>query len=302
MIRLLTLIFTVMLLAVLVLLLAISRKLSPGSIRFGDYILLEMIGKGGMAAIYSARNRILKKTVAVKILDQAFMQDRDLVYKFLKEGENLAKINIEFPGSPVVKVLEYSHPSSDGPYFISMEYLKGSTLWWVLNTKKAFTLKTKLHITKEIARALHCSHTLKIYHRDVSPDNIFVDGNSVTLIDFGIAKQEFSNYQTMDGRLAGKPYYMSPEQCAGKVVSGKSDIYSLGVVLFYMLEGNHPYVSSHQIELMKMHQFWPVPEVTQPIPPGLKDLLYRMLAKEPDARPDALEVVKQLDYFMQQKC
>jgi serine/threonine-protein kinase len=299
--QLLTLIFIVMILTVLVLVIVLSRKLPLGSTRFGDYILQEMIGKGGMASIYYAKNRILKRTVAVKILDQALMRDRDLVYKFLKEGENLAKINSEFPGSPVVKVLEYSHSSSDWPYFISMEYLKGATLWRLLESKKIFPLKAKLYIIKEIARALHCSHALKIYHRDVSPDNIFISGNTVTLIDFGIAKQEFSDYRTLDGRIAGKPYYMSPEQGAGKVVSDKSDIYSLGVVLYYMLEGNHPFKSSNHIELMKMHQTCPVPDIKHPIQPGLRNLLYQMLSKEPDARPDALDVVNKLDYLMQQK-
>lgn len=301
MIRILTLIFIIMVLAVLGMVLALSRKMPTSSIRFGNYIFLEMIGKGGMAAIYSTKNRILKKTVAVKMLDRALMRDRDLVYKFLKEGENIAKINNEFPGSPVVRVLEYSHPASNGPYFISMEYLKGSTLWWILNSKKTLTLKAKLYIIKEIARALHCSHTLKIYHRDVSPDNIFVNGNIITLIDFGIAKQEFSDYRTMDGRIVGKPYYMSPEQCSGKVVDGKSDIYSLGVVLFYLLEGNHPYESSNPVELMKMHQEWPVPEVVHNISSDLRNLLYLMLSKDPDSRPDALEVIKQLNNLIQQK-
>jgi serine/threonine-protein kinase len=290
-----------MILAVLLLIFVLSRKFPPSGTRLGDYILLEMIGKGGMAEIYCARNRILKKITAVKILDQALIRDREVVYKFLKEGENLAKINIEFPGSPVVKVLEYSHPSSNGPYFIAMEYLQGSTLWWILNSKKTLTLKAKLHIIKEIARALHCSHTLKIYHRDISPDNIFVDGNTITLIDFGIAKQEFSDYYTLNLRLAGKPHYMSPEQCSGKIVNGKSDIYSLGVVLFYMLEGKPPYVSSNQGELITMHQKYPVPEIMHPIPLDLRNLLHRMLSKEPEDRPGALEVVNQLNYLIQQK-
>lgn len=267
---------------------------------FGDYMIFESIGRGGMAVILRAKNKILNTIVAVKVLDVALMNDKDLVYKFLKEGENLERINSQFPDSPVVKAIEYSHPQSNGPYFIAMDYLKGVDLLKIMKTNKIPLLKTKLYIVKEVARALQASHSLKIYHRDIAPDNVIINGDQVTLIDFGIAKQEFSDYRTQDNAIAGKPYYMSPEQGAGQTIDEKTDIYSLGAVLYYLVEGKPPYDAQNPIEILKMHQKNPIPEITAPIPNDLKSFIKKMLAKKPGERPDAMEVVNKMESFLKQ--
>ena len=279
-------------------LLVIRRSSSERGNTFGDYTLLEIIGRGGMATIYRAKNRILKRIVAVKVLDQSLINDADLVYKFLKEGENLARINTRCPDSPVVKALEYGYHSAISSYFISMQYLQGINLLDMIKAQQPIDLKTKLYIIKEVARAMHSSHTLKIFHRDISPDNIFVNGNKVTLIDFGIAKQEFSKYRTMHRAILGKPYYMSPEQSLGERITGKSDVYSLGAVLFYLLEGKPLYESKNPIEIMKMHEKEPVPAINAPIPGELKNFIYNMLAKEPGTRPNAKEVADTMKLFI----
>ncbi|MGE5341122.1 MAG: serine/threonine-protein kinase [Candidatus Omnitrophota bacterium] len=266
--------------------------------KFGDYSNLTFIGKGGMATIYRAKNKTLKCIVAIKMMDQSLMNDKDLATKFLKEGENLEKINDKFPNSPVVKALEYSLRQSPGPYFIAMEYLKGPNLLQIIKTGKRLPVKSQLHIIKEVARGLQAAHSLGIYHRDIAPDNIIVDGDHVTLIDFGIAKQEFSDYRTMNQDIVGKPFYMSPEHSAGKTVDDKTDIYSLGAVLFYLLEGRPMYDDKNLVAILKMHQEAPIPPINSPIPKDLKNFITLMLDKDSERRPNAGQVIEQIQYFL----
>lgn len=279
--------------------LALIRKQPAATSRhFGDYTHLKVIGNGGMATIFRAKNKLLKRTVAVKIMHSGLMKDVDLVHKFLEEGKNLAKINKEFPNSPVVKVLEYSHPKSSGPFFIAMEYLNGMNLLQVIKAGNVLQLRTKLHIIREVARALHVSHSFGIYHRDIAPDNIMIDGNDVTLIDFGIAKQEFSAYRTMQLDIVGKPFYMSPEHGAGKQIDEKTDIYSLGAVFFFLLEGRPMYDANNIVDILRMHQESPVPDITHPIPGELKSFIVQMLDKKPAARPTAYDVAAKMEAFL----
>ncbi len=291
------LVFLVLLSVILCLFYIILSRKKSGKC-FGDYSQFKSIGKGGMATIYCAKNKILKRIVVVKVMDSGLMKDKDLVYKFLKEGENLQRINERFPDSPVVKVLEYSHPSSTGPYFIAMEYLSGINLLQAIKSGNIPSLKGQIFILKEVARALHASHSLGILHRDISPDNIIINQNKVTLIDFGIAKQEFSEYRTLHGALVGKPFYMSPEHSAGKMVDDKTDIYSLGAIWFYMLERRPIYDSPNIIDILKMHQECPIPEITASIPQDIMLFIRQMLHKTPSARPDAREVVSRMEYFL----
>jgi len=291
------LIFFLLAFMLIILIVVIIRRKSRN--RLGDYIEMEMIGKGGMSIIYRAKNRILKRYVAVKVMDEIMMKDRDLVHKFLSEGRNIAIINKKYPDSPVVKVLEYSDHESDPPYFIAMEYLEGMSVLKKMKTNQKPDLYTRLHIIKEVARALQAAHSLHIIHRDIAPDNIIINGRTVTLIDFGIAKQEFSNYRTQSGAIVGKPLYMSPEQCADQKITSKSDIYSLGAVLFFLLEEKPMYDSRNPYEILKMHRDCnQPPEVTKPLPGDLKDFLKRMLDKDPRNRPDATDVVKKMVFIM----
>ncbi len=298
-----TLIFTIILAIILVVILFLMFFLLGRSLKmsnFGDYKLMEVIGKGGMATIYKARNRVLRMIVAVKVMDPVLISDNELTYKFLKEGENLARINTKYPQAPIVKALEYglNKTRAGSYYFIAMEFLKGKDLLNVIKSEDALNLNAKLYIIKEVAHALAASHALQIYHRDIAPDNIFIDGKNIRLIDFGIAKQEFSDYRTLDGAIAGKPYYMSPEQCAGKAINDRSDIYSLGSVMYYFLEGKPLFAARNPLEIMKMHQMYPVPQLKTPVPESVSNLLYRMLDKNPNSRPDARQVKAQLEAFL----
>jgi serine/threonine-protein kinase len=278
------------------LLLWVYRHAAPLG-KFGDYELIKIIGQGGMATIYKARHPVRKKTVALKVMDNNLLKDRDLVLKFFMEGEAIENINNAFPQSPVVKVIEYGakrYKPYDIP-FIAMEYLKGKNLTQLIRKNKISGLRQKLFIVKEIARALKASHQLRIIHRDVSPDNVIISSSKITLFDFGIAKQELNLYKTLDGSIAGKPIYMSPEQCAGKKVTDKSDIYSLGVIFYYLVEGQPPFYDKNPVEIMNKHKKKLPPAFTRDVPPAVKNLISAMLAKSPQNRPSADDIIDILD-------
>jgi serine/threonine protein kinase len=288
-------VFVVMAVSVVLLVWVYKRLANLGT--FGDYQLLEKIGRGGMAIIYKARHRVLKKTTALKIMDSNLLEDKDLVKKFFMEGEAIQKINQSFPDAPVVRVSEYGCDSikTKGIPFIAMEYLRGDSLIKLIRKNKIPNLKQKYFIIKEIARALDASHQLKIFHRDISPDNVIIWGNRITLFDFGIARQELGVYKTLDGSIAGKPIYMSPEQCAGKQVTEKSDIYSLGIIFYYLLEGQPPFYDKNPVEIMNRHQQKLPPALKTDVSPGIKKTISAMLSKSPKSRPSADEVVQLLD-------
>lgn len=273
-------------------------KTYHNKISIGAYNLVKKIGEGGMAEVHLALHTVNKKQVAVKILLQKFDTDKLSIKRFMKEGKNLKKIKTVYPDSPVVQVHEYGREDTTGRYIIVMEYLPGDSLKHILKSKEGIDFKLKLHIVREVAKALKASHALSIYHRDVSPENIIVNGKKVTLIDFGIAKEMSTDMHTVTGIVLGKLKYISPEQFNGVKASEKSDIYALGVVLFFLVEGRPPYDSGNPYQMINMHQTQPIPEIKAPTPQELKNFLYRMLDKRPEKRPDAGEVIAKIENFL----
>lgn len=275
------------------------HKIRRCRIPIGDYTLVQQIDHGGMADIYIAQHRNRKDTVAVKVLQKKFTSDKNSVHRFLMEGKNLNAIKKKFPNNPVVQVHDYGRESTTGRYIIIMEYLPGENLKNILLSKKSIDLNLKLHIIREVAKALQATHSLKIVHRDVSPENIIVQGKRVTLIDFGIAKHLYSDHQTGRGIVLGRLNYISPEQFKGGKATDKSDIYALGAVLFYLVEGKPLYDSKNPHEIMYMHLNSPVPAIKAKVPEELKKFIYRMLKKDPVYRPNAHEVVEKMRAFLQ---
>lgn len=266
---------------------------------FDRYQIEYALGRGGMATVYKGRDLSLpgQPVVALKILNDGLTEDQDLVRKFLREGEILEQISRSDPESPVVRVMNYgiSDTTRRRP-FMALEYLSGESLLDLVRRRRRFSSADAIAIVDGVARALEPAHALGIYHRDITPDNIIMakeyrGGTKIRLIDFGVARHEFAAHGTLDGSITGKPPYMSPEQCAGTVVDARTDVYSLGILLYTLLVGEPPFSSSNPLEVMRMHR---EEEVVVPgaVENGIKDLLSSMLSKNRDERPTTATEVR----------
>lgn len=271
--------------------------------RFDQYIIQDILGKGGMSTVYRATDLKNKKEVALKIMDDRYLGDQDLINKFQREGKGLALINQHYPDAPVEKIYRYGRENSSpqGRPFLALEVLKGPSLLDLINQKKRFSLPLIINITRQTAYGLGYAHDLKIYHRDVSPDNIIITRNNpsrpqLKLIDFGVAKHEYIEVGTLDGTISGKPPYMSPEQCRGNKVDARSDIYSLGVIFYTLLEGHPPFFSKNPLDVMYQHESKPVPPIKVNYPETVKKIVYKMLEKNRSKRYQNIEeLIKDLD-------
>jgi len=270
--------------------------------RFDQYSIKELVGRGGMSNVYKAQDMNDKKEVALKIMDDRFLKDRDLINKFRNEGKGLSLINQKYPQVPVVKIFRFGKEDSSphGRPFLAMEFLKGPSLLSLINKKKKFTLRFIINVIKQTATALDAAHSVGIFHRDLSPDNIIVTKNSpnfplIKLIDFGVAKHEYVDVGTLDGTISGKPPYMSPEQCRGKKVDARSDIYSLGIIFYALLTGNPPFASQNPLQVMHCHEKEPVPGLPNTVPETIRRIVYKMLSKDKKKRFQTMkELIEEL--------
>lgn len=207
----------------------VARKL------LGRYEMLEEIGQGGMGVVYKAQDTQTKTIVAIKVLPQYVTRDATSVQRFKREAINAARLN--HPN--IVTIFDWGEEGGT-PYFV-MEYLPGYTLKQVIAQESPLPLRRIENMLDQLASALDYAHKQGVLHRDVKPSNIFVSRRGhVTLSDFGIAKAVSSAELTSTGTVIGSPHYMSPEQCQGRRVDERTDIYSLGVVLYEMLAGRVP--------------------------------------------------------------
>ena len=241
------------------------------------YTLLRTLGKGGMATVYLAKQAILERHVALKVMSKNLAEDSAFGQRFMRE----AKIVSQLVHPNIVTVHEVGQ--HDGHYYLSMEYIDGHDLRTV---RKKLDLLEKIRVIEDIARALYYAGEKGYVHRDIKPENIMFrsgDGSAV-LTDFGIAKAVESDLtMTQVGTAIGTPHYMSPEQAKGKAVDHRSDLYGLGVVFFLLLTGRVPYDADTAVAIGIKHITEPVPvlpaglELLQPVIDGL-------LAKKPENR------------------
>ena len=259
---------------------------------FDRYEVIRTIGRGGMATVFLARDRHAGQTVALKVMDANLVHDTDLARKFIREGEALQRITGTYPTAPVVRALRYGreHNEEGGRPFVALEYLDGKSLLQVLQSRGRLPLPQALSAARQVAEGLAAAHAHGIWHRDISPDNVFViryDGHQieVKLIDFGVAKNEYTLIHTLDGSITGKPAYMSPEQCRGESLDGRTDLYSLGALLYALLAGHPPFSDPNPLLVMRLHESAPVPSLPSDVAQPVRELVYRLLSKRREDRP-----------------
>lgn len=245
----------------------------------GDrYEILEKIGGGGMALVYKAKCRLLNRYVAVKILRPEFTEDEEFVKKFKRESQSAASLS-----HPNIVGI-YDVGMEDGIYYIVMEYIKGQTLKELIKSKGALGVEYATNIALQIASALEHAHTNHIVHRDIKSHNIMVkDDNTVKVTDFGIARAVSSSTITNTGNIIGSVHYFSPEQARGGYTDEKSDIYSLGVVMYELVTGRLPFEGETPISVALKHIQEEVVSprtVNNKIPKSLDDIIMKAMEKD----------------------
>ncbi len=246
------------------------------------YEILEEIGGGGMAVVYKAKCHVLHRIVAVKVLRPEYTQDEEFVRKFKLEAQ--AAASLSHPN--IVGIYDVGN---DGDiYYIIMEYVEGVTLKDLIKERGALSHKETVRIGAQICDALAIAHANKIIHRDVKPHNILVTKNGqVKVTDFGIARAVTAQTVTLTGSIIGSVHYFSPEQARGGIVGAKSDIYSLGIVLYEMISGKLPFDGESPISVALKHiQNDPVPPMTvnPNVPKSMNDIILKALNKDENRR------------------
>lgn len=261
----------------------------------GRYELIEKIGEGGMAVVYKAKCRLLNRYVAIKILRPEFTKDAQFVDNFKRESQAAAGLQHQ----NIVSV--YDVGKEGNIHFIVMELIEGKPLSDLITENGPFDYKEAMEITKQVASALSLAHRNHIIHRDVKPHNIMITKDGIAkLADFGIAKAVSSSTMVANetSRIIGSVHYFSPEQARGAYVDERSDIYSLGIVLYEMLTGQVPFDGDNPVQVALMHindDITPPSQLVSGIPPALEKLVMKATDKYQTNRyKNADEVVEEL--------
>ena len=251
-----------------------------GEVLGNRYELIEKIGEGGMAIVYKARDNKLSRLVAVKILKREFANNKDISDKFKKEATAVAN----FSDANIVNVLDVGHEEEGNIDYFVMEYVDGKTLKELIVENGKLNYTVAISIAIQIAKALECAHRNNIIHRDVKPQNILVtESGLVKVTDFGIAKSSTSATITNTTTIMGSAHYLSPEQAKGTFIDLRSDIYSLGIVLYEMVTGILPFDGESPVTIALKHiQSEPIePKKHNPsIPDSLNNLIMKSISKE----------------------
>ena len=272
-----------------------NADLEPGQV-VGEYVVEQKLGEGGFGAVYRAIHPVIGKAAAVKVLHPQYSSNANVVSRFVSEARAVNQIRHRH----IIDIFSFGS-LADGRHYYVMELLEGVTLDDYLDHTGKLEPHEALPILAAVAKALEAAHDAGIAHRDLKPENIFlaVDDDGAVfpkILDFGVAKLLTLSgpgpmHKTHTGTPIGTPRYMSPEQCQGKKVDHRTDVYSFGVIAYRMLTGRLPFDANTALELMLMHVGTPPPrlsEVAEHIEPALDEPVLWMLEKEPTSRPASL--------------
>jgi serine/threonine-protein kinase len=253
--------------------------------KIGRYEIKELLGEGAMAMVYRAFDPEINRSVACKILKADHCVDEEYMSRFLREAKAAGSLS----HASIVTVFDVGRVD-ESPY-IMMELLQGKDLGEVLKHTKIIGIKETITIALQLAKALSYAHSVGIVHRDIKPDNIIVlpDGETIKVADFGIARMSESEeaQKTQVGSVLGTPRYMSPEQALGESVDGRSDLFSVGVIMYEMLTGTKAFDATNMGALMMQiaqSQPEPLKKVNPSVPAGLRQIIQKLLQKSPDKR------------------
>jgi len=268
-----------------------------GSVLDKRYRVLEKIGEGGMGKVYKVEHIVLGKIFALKALNYELAQREDSIKRFINEAKITSRI-----GHPnIIGITDFGR-TPDGSFYFVMEYVNGKTLYDLLNQNKTITPSKCVEILSQCTDALYAAHKEGIVHRDLKPDNIMLTDKSdgsyfVKILDFGISKitGNHNTRLTSSGVIIGTPEYMSPEQASQEAVDHRTDIYSLGVIMYQMLTGNLPFTSSNPINLLMMHKTKspkPLKTFNPSVPSNFENICLKCLAKNPADRFQDMKELK----------
>jgi serine/threonine-protein kinase len=260
------------------------------------YKIEQVIGEGGMGFVYLARHKVIDKKVAVKVLRNDMARDRENLDRFLQEARAASSI-----GNPhIVDISDFGDLPDGSTYFV-MEYLDGGSLSRLIDQEKPLSVERICHIALQLTDGLSAAHASGIVHRDLKPDNVILvprgaDEEFVKILDFGIAKvMSTAEKLTVAGAVFGTPHYMSPEQAAGNPVDHRTDVYSLGIMLYEMASGSLPFNADNFMAILSQHMYQaptPIREVAPECSPGLEAVILKCLSKKPEARYQTMDELR----------
>ncbi len=262
------------------------------------YKIIRTIGEGGMANVYLAHDTILNRDVAVKVLRGDLADDEKFIRRFQREA--IAASSLTHPN--IVEI--YDVGEDDGNYYIVMEYVDGKTLKNLIKKRGALTLPEVVDIMLQLTSAIACAHESFIIHRDIKPQNVLILDNGVAKItDFGIAMALNSNELTQTNSVMGSVHYLPPEQANGSGATMKSDIYSLGILMYELLTGKVPFKGENAVEIAIKQMKDDIPSITEDhpeIPQSIENIVLKACAKNPDNRYDnVMDMYKDIEVALE---
>lgn len=257
----------------------------------GRYQVLENIGGGGMAHVYKARDIILDRIVAVKVLQPQYSNDEQFIKRFRREAQ--AATSLSHPNIVTI----YDVGEEDDIYYIVMEYIEGFTLKEYIQKQKKLSIDEAIHIMQQILSAISHAHANHIIHRDIKPHNILISNDKEAKVtDFGIARAMSSATITHTNSVMGSVHYLSPEQARGGVVNYKSDIYSLGIVFYEMITGQVPFSGDTAVSIAIKHLQNEIPSpknIVENLPQSIENIIIKATAKDPLHRYNSVQEMEE---------